>query len=144
MAVVLVGAVVGTLFLIPVDETPAPGTTGTGTTGTAAGAAGAAASAVPAGTDGGVDAGRPVFVNPSTFQPVLTIEMPDGGVPRTPDSVAAQLVIDGHLEDALVQYEALHQAHPEQPEYGIMVEVLHRELETRCLNGRRWDGSSCQ
>jgi hypothetical protein len=99
---------------------------------------------IPPGVDGGVDAGPPVYRNPSTFTPVLTAEPgPDGGLGRTPDSIAAQLVLDGHLEDALVQYEALHQAHPERPEYGVMVEIVRRRLTSRCLNGQRWDGTPC-
>ncbi|GAB4200380.1 MAG: hypothetical protein OHK0013_11350 [Sandaracinaceae bacterium] len=99
---------------------------------------------LPPGTDAGVDAGRPAYRNPSTFTPVLTAEpAPDGGLGRTPDSVAAQLVLEGHFEDALVQYEALHQARPERPEYGVMVEVLRRQLMSRCLNGQRWDGTPC-
>jgi hypothetical protein len=99
---------------------------------------------IPPGTDAGVDAGPPVFRNPSTFTPVLVAEAaPDGGLGRTPDSIAAQLVLEGHLEDALVQYEALHAAHPEHPEYGVMCEVVRRQLMSRCVNGQRWDGTPC-
>ena len=92
------------------------------------------ATVIPPGVDGGVDAGPPQYVNPSTFVPVLATEALDGGLSRTPDSVAAQLVTDGHLEDALVQYEALRLAHPERPEYGVMCEVLRRQLMSRCVN----------
>jgi hypothetical protein len=98
---------------------------------------------VPPGVDGGVDAGPRPYTNPSTFVPVLTTETLDGGLSRTPDSVAAQLVNDGHLEDALAQYEALRTAHPERPEYGVMVEVLRRRLTTRCTNGMLWNGQPC-
>lgn len=98
---------------------------------------------VPPGVDGGVDAGPRPYVNPSTFVPVLTTEMLDGGLSRTPDSIAAQLVNDGHLEDALAQYEALRTAHPERPEYGVMVEVLRRRLMRRCTNGVLWNGNPC-
>jgi len=96
-----------------------------------------------AGAAGGVDAGPRPYMNPSTFVPVLTSELADGGLGRTPDSVAAQLVADGHLEDALVQYEALLQAHPERPEYAVMREVIRRQLMARCTNGMRWDGTPC-
>jgi hypothetical protein len=84
------------------------------------------------------------WVNPSTFVPVLeTTYLVDAGFPRTPDSVAADLVGEGRQEDALVQYEALHAAHPERPEYGVMCEVLRRQILQRCVNGRRWDGTLC-
>jgi hypothetical protein len=98
---------------------------------------------IPPGVDGGVDAGPPQYTNPSTFVPVLVTELADGGLSRTPDSIAAQLVTDGHLEDALVQYEALQAAHPERPEYGVMCEVLRRRLMSRCVNGQRWNGQPC-
>ena len=101
------------------------------------------ATVIPPGVDGGVDAGPPQYANPSTFVPVLTTETADGGLARTPDSIAAQLVNDGHLEDALVQYEALRTAHPERPEYGVMCEVLRRQLMSRCVNGQRWNGQPC-
>jgi len=97
----------------------------------------------PAGGDAGVDAGPRPYVNPSTFVPVLMPEPQDGGLARTPDSIAAQLVADGHLEDALVQYEALLAAHPERPEYAVMREVILRRLMARCTNGMRWDGTPC-
>ncbi len=97
----------------------------------------------PAGGDAGVDAGPRPYLNPSTFVPVLTTEAQDGGLARTPDSIAAQLVADGHLEDALVQYEALLAAHPERPEYAVMREVILRQLMARCTNGMRWDGTPC-
>ncbi|WP_291990821.1 FHA domain-containing protein [Luteitalea sp.] len=98
---------------------------------------------VPPGQDGGVDAGPRQYQNPSTFVPVLTVELLDGGLSRTPDSVAAQLVTEGHLEDALAQYEALRATHPERPEYAVMCEVLRRQLMARCTNGQRWDGTPC-
>jgi hypothetical protein len=98
---------------------------------------------IPPGVDGGVDAGPRPYQNPSTFVPVLTSELLDGGLSRTPDSVAAQLVNDGHLEDALVQYEALRTAHPERPEYAVMCEVIRRQLMSRCTNGQLWNGTPC-
>ena len=84
-----------------------------------------------------------VWVNPSTFVAVLATDFPDAGFPTTPDAVAASLVGEGRWEDALVQYEALHALHPERPEYGVMCEVLRRQILQRCINGRRWDGALC-
>ncbi len=101
-------------------------------------------SAIPPGVDGGVDAGPRQYTNPSTFVPVLVTEMLDGGLSRTPDSIAAQLVTDGHLEDALAQYEALRLNHPERPEYGVMCEVLRRRLMRTCTNGILWNGTPCR
>jgi hypothetical protein len=99
--------------------------------------------ALSALVDAGIAGGVARYVNPSTFVPVLTAEPQDGGLARTPESVAAGLVADGRIEDALVQYEALRALHPEQPAYHVMSELLRRQLETRCVNGQRWDGSAC-
>lgn len=101
-----------------------------------------AARAPVASADAGVRE-RPRYVNPSTFVPVLSTVTVDGGLPRTPEAVAAQLVADGRLEDALVQYEALLEAHPDRPEFRAMREILLRRLMNRCVDGMRWDRTPC-
>jgi hypothetical protein len=62
----------------------------------------------------------------------------------TEDRRAADLAIAGRYGEALVLYQALAAAHPDRPEYRMMVQLLERRITAAsCINGLTPDGRPC-
>jgi hypothetical protein len=62
----------------------------------------------------------------------------------TDDRRAADLTIAGRFAEALPIYQALALAHPERPEYAMMVRMLERRIaDASCVGGLTPDGRPC-
>jgi hypothetical protein len=62
----------------------------------------------------------------------------------TDDRRAADLAIAGRHDEALTLYRSLAAAHPERPEYRMMVQLLERRITAAsCVNGLTPDGRTC-
>ncbi len=93
----------------------------------------------------------PTTVPPTTVPPTATTPPAAAGTPPvidpsvpTDDRRAADLAIAGRFAEALPLYQALALAHPDQPEYGMMVRMLERRIEAaNCINGILPDGRPC-
>jgi hypothetical protein len=89
-------------------------------------------------------------VAPLAVDPAVAPAVPGGPVvdpstlPPTEDRRAADLAIAGRFVEALPIYQALALAHPERPEYGMMVRMLERRIaDANCINGLTPDGRPC-
>jgi hypothetical protein len=80
--------------------------------------------------------------DPASPPPAGSTPLPDGGV-LTPERVAADLVLAGRWHEALPRYRALAQAHPENPSYAQIAEILQRRLRAQCRNGLLPNGAPC-
>jgi hypothetical protein len=68
----------------------------------------------------------------------------DPALGPTDDRRAADLAIAGRHDEALGLYRSLAAAHPERPEYRMMVQLLERRLAAAsCVNGLTPDGRTC-
>gem|GEM_PF-2176304 len=92
----------------------------------------------------------PVDVAPVGVAPIAPVAAVPGVEPvidpsiPTDDRRAADLAIAGRFAEALPIYQALALAHPDQPEYGMMVRMLERRITSaNCINGLTPDGRSC-
>lgn len=78
----------------------------------------------------------------SGYRVLTTVEYLDGGV-RTPESAAANLLREGRLEEAYLQYRELQQIEPGNQAIIQMVDTLRDQLEHQCIAGRRPDNQPC-
>jgi hypothetical protein len=80
--------------------------------------------------------------DPATGPPDGSTVLPDGGV-MTAERAAADLFVAGRWQEALLRYRALAQAHPENPAYAQIAEILQRRLRAQCRNGVLPNGAPC-
>lgn len=94
-----------------------------------------AARRAPRGPTSGVIAVRAAAADPA---PVAVV--PDGAATPTSAPVrpvdGAHALAAGRLDDALPRYLRLAADHPDDPAYGVLAEILIRDLDERCRTER--------